>query len=258
MNTIATKSASLDAIIFDVTGTMIDMDRSLVRAIEMTVNNYFNEPVLTAELLWRTRRLAGYNNEWDTTYALVVLMEARTPEEDWTTAAQNLLPINRTDSLYCRLRDVFQTYYLGSELFERLEKTKPPFACEPGLRLEEKRIVSKELIVQLKAAGYKVGIATGCPRAEVLISLRAQGLLGPDYFEPNDVVGLEDTLLNKPDPAPLLEAKRRLGARNALYVGDSLSDIEAARRAGMPCLYVGDQDSEEGAAFINGVLRCFI
>jgi phosphoglycolate phosphatase len=45
----------------------------------------------------------------------------------------------------------------------------------------------------------------------------------------------------KPHPAPLLEACARLGVRadEALYVGDDLRDIQAARAAGMPSVVAG-------------------
>jgi pyrophosphatase PpaX len=61
--------------------------------------------------------------------------------------------------------------------------------------------------------------------------LRAAGLRG--YFE--DVVGLEDVTVPKPDPEGLLLATRRLGVTPArsIYVGDSEVDVEAGHRAGM-------------------------
>lgn len=45
----------------------------------------------------------------------------------------------------------------------------------------------------------------------------------------------DDTQKHKPDPEPLLECLKRLGinAADALYVGDGLSDYQAARNAGM-------------------------
>ena len=258
MKTTEIKQARIDAIIFDVTGTTINIYSSQVHAIELTVNNYFRKTVITQAMLRGIRRIAGYNNEWDTTYALVRLLEDETPLKVWPTQAQKMLPIDRTDPLFRKLYAMFQTCYLGSELFARLEDGKPPFPYSPGLIALEKSFVSKELIAALKRKGYKLGVATGCPRAEALIMLSNQGLIGPDYFEEVYLVGLEDTDESKPDPAPLLEAKRRLGAKNPLYVGDNASDIEAARRAGMPCIFVGDQDPYSDDSFVNQVLRCFL
>jgi pyrophosphatase PpaX len=55
------------------------------------------------------------------------------------------------------------------------------------------------------------------------------------------VIGAEDTERHKPDPAPILEALRRLGAPagHAAYVGDSPFDIRAAKAAGVLAVAVG-------------------
>ena len=54
------------------------------------------------------------------------------------------------------------------------------------------------------------------------------------------IVGGEDVSQHKPDPQSLLLALDRLGvpAREALYVGDSVTDAQAARRAGVPFVAV--------------------
>ncbi|MFM7134712.1 MAG: HAD-IA family hydrolase [Planctomycetota bacterium] len=52
------------------------------------------------------------------------------------------------------------------------------------------------------------------------------------------VIGGDSMPVRKPDPAPLLEALRRLGARHAWMVGDSANDVGAARAAQMPSLVV--------------------
>ena len=45
----------------------------------------------------------------------------------------------------------------------------------------------------------------------------------------------DDTTKHKPDPEPLLECLRRLkiDAKDAIYIGDARSDLQAARNAGM-------------------------
>jgi pyrophosphatase PpaX len=51
---------------------------------------------------------------------------------------------------------------------------------------------------------------------------------------------MEDTVLHKPDPEPLLLAVNRLGATpdQAVYVGDAIVDVQAARNAGMAAVAV--------------------
>jgi phosphoglycolate phosphatase len=52
------------------------------------------------------------------------------------------------------------------------------------------------------------------------------------------VIGGDTLPVRKPDPAPLLEAMRRLDARTAWMVGDSANDVGAARNAGIPSIVV--------------------
>jgi hypothetical protein len=54
------------------------------------------------------------------------------------------------------------------------------------------------------------------------------------------LVTMEDTVLHKPDPEPLLLAVNRLGATptGAVYVGDAIVDVQAARNAGMAAVAV--------------------
>lgn len=64
----------------------------------------------------------------------------------------------------------------------------------------------------------------------------------------------------KPHPAPLLEACARLGvpAVHALYVGDDLRDMQAARAAGMPAVAAGygylGEESDLGAWGADAVI----
>ncbi|MGQ4554993.1 HAD-IA family hydrolase [Halobellus sp. GM3] len=57
------------------------------------------------------------------------------------------------------------------------------------------------------------------------------------------VVGRDTVSARKPDPSPLLETLRRIGADpdEALFVGDSATDAEAARRAGVAFYRVGER-----------------
>ena len=52
------------------------------------------------------------------------------------------------------------------------------------------------------------------------------------------LVGGDTLPTRKPDPAPLLHACTQLGVEpgEALYVGDDLRDVQAAKAAGMPCV----------------------
>ncbi|WP_018948119.1 phosphoglycolate phosphatase [Thioalkalivibrio sp. ALMg11] len=88
----------------------------------------------------------------------------------------------------------------------------------------------REGLDQLKAAGYRLGCVTNKAERFTVPLLREKGLL--DDFE---IVVAGDALpQKKPDPAPLLHAAEKLGVdpSEALMVGDSKSDVKAARAAG--------------------------
>ena len=50
------------------------------------------------------------------------------------------------------------------------------------------------------------------------------------------VVGGDTLPQSKPDPAPVHEAIARSGGGSAVLIGDSISDTQAARAAGIPCV----------------------
>jgi pyrophosphatase PpaX len=82
-------------------------------------------------------------------------------------------------------------------------------------------------LAALKARGHQLGIVTAKRRATVELAFARLPLA--HLFE--TVVGGDETESHKPDPAPLLLALERLGARasEAAYVGDSPYDMQAAR-----------------------------
>jgi phosphoglycolate phosphatase len=52
------------------------------------------------------------------------------------------------------------------------------------------------------------------------------------------LVGGDTLPVRKPDPAPLFEAIARAGGGRAAFIGDSITDTDTARNAGLPCIAV--------------------
>ena len=88
----------------------------------------------------------------------------------------------------------------------------------------------------LKRHGVTLGIVSTKFRYRIETILRRENLLYP--FEV--IVGGEDVSEHKPDPEGLLTAIERLGSvpSNCLYVGDSVTDAETAKRAVVPFVAV--------------------
>lgn len=88
----------------------------------------------------------------------------------------------------------------------------------------------REMLAGLRSAGFPLGIVTGKGRAAWEITASAIDL--GDFVT---VVTEDDMIEPKPDPRGLLAAAMAMGSEpsETVYIGDSLGDIEGARRAGM-------------------------
>ncbi|MGR3460308.1 MAG: phosphoglycolate phosphatase [Roseovarius sp.] len=82
----------------------------------------------------------------------------------------------------------------------------------------------------LASAPYVLGLCTNKP---VMPARAVLAHLGLDAHFPV-VIGGDSLSVRKPDPAPLQAVVAGLGARDAVYVGDSEVDAETAARAGLP------------------------
>ncbi|MDR0548511.1 MAG: HAD family hydrolase [Deltaproteobacteria bacterium] len=89
-----------------------------------------------------------------------------------------------------------------------------------------------DFLATAKDRGYLLAVGTN--RANPWFDLAAMDLA--KYFD--TVVGLTDVPRPKPDPDILLTAIKNLGngCDEAVYVGDSISDVEAAKAAGIKSL----------------------
>lgn len=86
-----------------------------------------------------------------------------------------------------------------------------------------------ELLEAFKKKGIKMGVVSNKPQEFTDAILEKLGLVG--YFEV--AFGPEATVNRKPHPEPLLTALKRMGVSTseAVMIGDSVVDIEAARAA---------------------------
>ena len=111
------------------------------------------------------------------------------------------------------------------ELYERsIPGTSEPF---PGM---------VAALDRLAAAGHRFAVCTNKPENmsvalldALQLSHRFDAICGPDTFD-----------VRKPDPRHILLTIKRIGGdpADAIMVGDSISDVEAARRANVPCIGV--------------------
>ena len=111
--------------------------------------------------------------------------------------------------------------WIGRTLVEVLEERHPGRGAELVTRYREHNLAhhdtlirtvpgAGELLEELAEHGIRVAVVSSKGRETVRRGMRVTGL--PDV---EHVVGMEDTPVHKPDPAPLLEGACRLGAAPA-------------------------------------------
>ncbi len=88
-----------------------------------------------------------------------------------------------------------------------------------------------EMIEAFRARGVRIAICTNKREAMAQRLIETLGL--SNLFE--TIVGADTTIAAKPDPAPVKLCLERTGASRAVFLGDSDTDISAAKAAQLPC-----------------------
>ncbi|WP_415402553.1 HAD-IIIA family hydrolase [Tateyamaria sp. SN3-11] len=106
-----------------------------------------------------------------------------------------------------------------------------------------------DAIETLKVQGHAVGICTNKPEGLAEQLMRDLGVR-PAF---GSLVGADTLSVRKPDPEPLFEATRRLGVdpRACVLVGDSDTDRNTAKAAGVPSILVTFGPSGEDMAALD-------
>ena len=128
--------------------------------------------------------------------------------------------INKPEINYETVKNYFQKIYLG------------------GLINKEKLLISKQELQFLKNKYKKLGIATGRPKKEAKCVIKNNKL--EKIFD--CIIAMEDIENSKPSPDSIIAVIKKLGLKQTVYIGDSPSDVIAARRAQIPSIFVGKQN----------------
>ena len=239
---------NVDAVVLDVDGVLVDVADSYRRAIVESVDRVYGETIDRADIQ-QFKDAGGFNNDWELTYAAALYVLARREGMEYslsqftdairgvgggldaarTVVSEELTPADRervfatwdTD----RLHDVFQTLYLGSDLYRDIEGGDPAFDA-PGFIHDEPVIVDSATIAALEEH-FSVGVLTGRPAAEADIALDRAGLSVPDDHR----FTMDDWDAGKPDPHALVTLADRFDAQRVAFVGDTLDDVRTAVNA---------------------------
>jgi phosphoglycolate phosphatase len=106
-----------------------------------------------------------------------------------------------------------------------------------------------EAVEALRQAGYRVAICTNKPEGLARLLMTRLGVL--DAF--GALIGADTLPVRKPEPEPLREAVRRAGGDPAqsLLVGDTVTDRETSRAAGVPSILVTFGPDGKGVAALE-------
>lgn len=233
-------SLQTDGIIFDMDGVLIDVTKSCRLAVLQTVNYYLKQNNFKIKIAKKEvnqiKSISGFNDDVDSTFAIIELIKNNIGINEYSKFAKPVTESVKKSESYQTLYGIWQTFYLGSELFKKIEKRNAQWEGEKGLIYNETLLVSKEVLKKLSKS-YPLAIATGRPKLEAQFAIEFFGL--DKFFDKNAVIGKEDAPFTKPDPAPLLEAKKRIKSKQPIYIGDTINDVIAAQKAGMKSIFIG-------------------
>lgn len=254
------KKLTVDSIIFDMDGVLIDVSKSYRLAIKKTVlyvlkNRYNVKTTVKTQDIETMKRIPGFNNDWDLSFDLIRLLSNGVKRKDFS--KKSLLVNSRSTKEYKSIKDIFQSYYLGTELFYMAYKRKAPISVLAGLITNENLLINKGMLAALSQK-YTLGIATSRPRFEALFTLKNVNII-PEIISEEYLVAQEDAINEKPAPDPLLEVQRRMKTNNPIYVGDSINDTIASQAAQMKCIFIGkDTYGDIQISDVNQIQKLFI
>jgi len=106
-----------------------------------------------------------------------------------------------------------------------------------------------DAVEALRSAGYKVAVCTNKPEGLARLLMTRMGVM--EAF--GALIGADTLPVRKPDPEPLREAVRRAGGDPArsLLVGDTITDRETSRAAGVPSVLVTFGPDGDGVAALR-------
>ena len=130
--------AAVDAVLFDVDGTLVDVSRSYFQAIRLAAQEISGKAV-PMRLVREVKSLPGMNNDWDATAEVLRRMGVRSTRK--------------------QVAPVFQKLYMG--------------IGGNGLIKSEKPLLQERLLEKI---GKRMGIVTGRPRAEAEMAMKMLGL----------------------------------------------------------------------------------
>ncbi|RCL30071.1 MAG: phosphatase [Nitrosopumilus sp.] len=255
---------TLDSIIFDCDGVLVDItnsyDQTIVKTAKYVLETLakINDSIkIDFKIIDGFKSTGGFNDEVDLTYAAILSIVAAKKLKKDQTEFINLV-INNSDSTGIKsvetfiknqvdiseiieqlsypgshkdniLYQIFDQLFYGPELYSKLFKNTSKFS-EPGLIENDIVIFNNDLADKLENKFHnQISMVTGRGKESVKYSLK--NLL--DKFDLQNSMFLEDEPreLAKPNPQSLVNSITGMNSKSCLYVGDSMEDFIMAKKA---------------------------
>ncbi len=244
---------TIDAVVFDVDGVLVDTDASYNEATIRTLRLLRPDLPVDRALIKLWRRSGDWNNDWDLCYGLYFWLST-SPRPDaaaaarWTLAdleaAAPALPLS-----YEALQGIFEEHYNGTAATIARYRVEARVHNERPLAREETVMLEPALLAQLAGMGIvKLGVVTGRVRADW------EQVAGRIPFPPGVPVATDEDG-RKPDPAPLRLVVGQLAPTGVAVVGDTLNDLRMtlafARVGTIPAICVIRCDADESDSYLQ-------
>jgi len=255
---------TLDSIIFDCDGVLVDItnsyDQTIIKTAKYVLETIakINDSIqIDFKIIDGFKSTGGFNDEVDLTYAAILSIVAAKKLKKDQTEFINLV-INNSDSTGIKsvetfiknqvdiseiieqlsypgshkdniLYQIFDQLFYGPELYSKLFQNTSKFS-ESGLIENDVVIFNNDLADKLENKFHKqISMVTGRGKESVKYSLK--NLL--EKFDLQNSMFLEDEPreLAKPNPQSLVNSITGMNSKSCLYVGDSMEDFIMAKKA---------------------------
>lgn len=204
----ALSANAIDAVLFDLDGTLIDSVPDLAAAVDVMLQSIGKPPAGEVKV-----------NRWVGNGAAALVKRALFDDDFGDELHQQSFENEANDAAYLHAYAIFEQAYE-----QRLTQATGIY---PGV---------ESVLSRLQSANIKMALITNKPRRFTLPLLNALKL--DRYF--SCVLCGDDLAQKKPHPLPVETALKELkiNAVNAVMVGDSISDVKSARLAGVKSVAV--------------------
>jgi HAD superfamily phosphatase len=255
-----------DCILFDIDGVLVDIRKSYNAAIKETVGYMLKfitgssfRTLVTDQIILKFRQSGGFNNDMDTSYAITLAILANPPNnisqgrkflakvaensdesgyisvekflaiydiEKWKKMLNYPAPVE--DSM---LAQVFDEIFYGPDLFRKQDHLEPKYWTTGRPLIKNDRLAVSAKTMKKLHKMFKGNLAIVSGRSRLAAEYSLQPII--KYFNSDACIFLEDKKREyaKPNPYAVKHTMKVLGARTAVYVGDSTEDLLMARRA---------------------------